>query len=101
MYLLGDINEGGYIHVESGVTRIMLHRETRNLHYELVTCSTLKEAQEKRDRGPQALGNPLIVKLTPEGGGERLYARSEDRETVSERLQVWKGCYGAWPVSFR
>ena len=79
----------------------MLHRETRSLHQRYPTTETLREAKEKRSRpGLKPLGCPLIVKLADHGGAERLYGRKEDRDEVTERLQVWKGCYGAWPVSF-
>jgi len=99
VYLLGEIDAGGYIYVTQGANRKVLHRETRNLHYEFPTCETLGEAREKRERpGLVPLGLPLIVKLAKHGGAERLYGRKEDLDEVTERLQVWKGCYGAWPL---
>lgn len=101
MYLLGHINAEGYIYLQSGATRKMLHRETRGLHNELVTIPTLKEVKERREQIPVPPNTcSLIVELTKQGGCERLVGRKTEKEEVTERLQYWKGCYGAWPVSF-
>jgi hypothetical protein len=87
------INEGGYIYVEDTISRSMVHRETRNLHYDTQAVPTLDEA--KRGLVDE---NNMILELTPSGGGAAVWVKSEDAPEVRRRLQTWSGCYGAWPV---
>jgi hypothetical protein len=39
-----------------------------------------------------------ILELTSEGGGAALWTFPESVQAVTERRNIWRGCYGTWPV---
>lgn len=100
MYLLVDIDKGGFIRsLFNPATfggRTMVHRETRNMQQWAGCFDLLREASAAASELERE--DVAILSLTDEGGGDAVWVRDEQREVVSERLRIWKGCYGAWPL---
>lgn len=98
-YLPCIIDSGGYIWAVGGFT--MVHRETRQLHLKFGSqCyPTLKDARQALQGEAPRQGVRLVLSLTPEGGGDKLWCAAADKEEASELLKTWKGCYGAWGLT--
>lgn len=99
MYLLADINSGGYIKslfqpAEYG--RETVHRETRGMDQWAGCYEKLDQA--KAAAAEQGREDVAILGLTDEGGVSHVWLRESQRELWVERLKVFKGCYGAWPI---
>lgn len=41
---------------------------------------------------------PLVLALTDEGGVSSIACPAEIMPEVKQRLKIWSGCYGSWPL---
>lgn len=96
MYVLGYIDEGGYIYTHE--PRRIVHRESILPWRDQVQGYTsLSDAKE-------ALGNKmhsypeLVISFEMGCGVNTLWCNKAERELVQKRLKIWNGCYGAWPL---
>lgn len=95
-YILAKIDRGGYIRCSDNIPKIV-HKQTVNLDRDdsLRCFARLEMAKE-------ALGEPetneFILGLNDDGAAESIYCKESQELTVKDRLKIWAGCYGAWPV---
>ena len=95
-YILAKIDRGGYIRCKDYSWKVV-HKETINLDRDdsLRCFARLEMAKE-------ALGEPetdeFILGLDDDGTAESIYCRETQEPTIKDRLKIWSGCYGAWPV---
>jgi hypothetical protein len=93
MYLLVDIDAGGYIRSKKDRYKIV-HRETRNIPRNTEWGEIFYRLDEAKT---QLMGtSEAILELTEEGGGKTIWMPRESEKLLKDRLKIWKGCYGAW-----
>lgn len=99
MYLVVNIDEGGYIRtVGDGTTRLSrtIHKETRGANEWPGCFDTLAAARAVWETHTES---KAILELDKEGGGKAIWMRDSQRDLLIPRLSLWKGCYGLWPIS--
>ena len=100
MYLLAEIDKGGYIWANAAAGQFMVHKDTRWM-FQRATCFDTFSAA-KRMRALEEIRNdwclPLILRLDEYGGADEIWVNKQDHADAVERLKTWAGCYGAWPV---
>lgn len=96
MYFLAEIDGGGFIY--ANFPHHMVHRESQFPWMGMQTFEDLAEAKEelleKSIRGCPT----LIVKYNAGGSVGELWTFACNEAIVKERLRIWNGCYGTWPV---
>jgi hypothetical protein len=93
MYLVVDIDGGGFIR-PAGATAYsdVIHRESWNLHRRCSTDDTL------RDAAPRVFGRRGVAELNERGAVCALWAKEDALPYWTEKLKIWNGCYGSWPL---
>ena len=95
MYLVVTINEGGYIRPEHGYDwGDIIHRETRDIDVEYRNYCERRLA----DAAPLAFGKRAVAELDENGGVCALWVKDSARPWWAEKLKIWNGCYGSWPL---
>lgn len=91
-FLVVSINSGGYIY-SCGISKRMVHRESRNMQ-EWGSCwPTLGEAKLLVTGDDQ-----FVLELDNKGAGRICWLYEDTIERLSPRFDFWKGCYGKWPI---
>jgi len=92
-YMLATIDRGGFIkRIFAERVGEVVHRESRYTHTVGRTFLGFDSAKAAR-RDDQ-----LILRVGEDGGVCELWAVPGHIDEVRERLKIWSGCYGAWPV---
>ena len=92
-YLVVEIDEGGLIRPQGCVMwEEVIHRQSRNLEKELLCHDTLAEA------APLAFGKRAIAELNERGAVKALWCRAAAHAWWEDKLKIWNGCYGSWPL---
>lgn len=101
MYCTAKIDKGGYIIVPDAIGGresfgSVVHRESNlPFRHQAEVYETLQEAKEIV---PEDSNPPLILEFNPGEGVSSVWCYAADDAIVRERLRIWSGCYGAWPV---
>lgn len=93
MYVLCTVKADGCIRTKN---RDIVHRESLSVHtWGGVTCySTLAAAKEHYTPGDEN----IILGLDRHGAGESVWMTPAQKPVIQQRLNRWRGCYGAWQV---
>jgi len=99
MYVLAEIDEGGFIYtIPQQGWRDMVHKESNFPLRHEVLYEQLRFAEEDLPE-ESPYGNPTLILRVEEGGGANMiWCHAEVEDTIRKRLKTWAGCYGAWPV---
>jgi hypothetical protein len=94
-YIHVEIERDGMITADNGD---VVHRDSRDVQH----WGGVEVYGRLMDAKAQLLGeaNEAILALTRDGGGDAIWMRRDQQETLVARLAKWKGCYGAWTVRF-
>lgn len=87
-----SVDEFGYMLIYP--TRTIIHRETRKMNEREDTCFSFRDAKLSLPWEDDV----ALLELTPEGGGQIIWMREDQRENLTKRLSRWSGCYGRWPI---
>lgn len=94
MFVCGFINRGGYIYDDNNN---MIHKETRNIGSRNIALDSTSVAKRML-LGAVEDTLPIIMALADHGGVESLWVNKDDHEEIQQRLRIWSGCYGSWPL---
>lgn len=95
-FIRAYVDSGGYIrNDDGGLPYGTIHRETRRMEKKCITFASIQAAKAALDDNEHP---SLVAKLTEEGGIDTLYCFDLQKDEVRDRLEYWKGCYGAWPL---
>lgn len=90
-YMLATIDDGGYIRTRQGYAS--------TVHRESVFDYTAGTHFQNRDVAVVARRNDqFIVTVGEDGRACELWVMPEELDRVKDRLRIWSGCYGSWPV---
>jgi hypothetical protein len=93
MYVVVEINEGGYIRPVNGYQwEDIIHLETVGLDR---TCLT---HERLADGAPLAYGKRALAELDEQGAVCALWAKEPATPWWQDKLKIWNGCYGSWPL---
>lgn len=94
MFVCGHITKSGYIYDDS---ENMIHKETRRINTHNLVLDSLSAAKRMLLYTDDSSVS-LVMHLTDEGGVESMWVRKEHHDEVKQRLRIWSGCYGSWPL---
>jgi hypothetical protein len=95
-YILARIDRGGYIRCSDNIPKIV-HKQTVNLDRDdSLRCFARLDMAKSAWEGSE--DPEIILGLNDEGAAESIYCKAAQEPTVKDRLKIWAGCYGAWPV---
>jgi len=102
-YILAKIDTGGYITCEDRTSwdsrsgRKIVHKQTIDLDKnDHIRCFARLDMAKEALRDEES--ESFILGLNDEGAAESIYCAPELEPTVKNRLKIWSGCYGSWPV---
>ena len=94
-YLVVDIDAGGLIRPASLIAwEDVIHKETRDIDVEYRSYCHERLA----DAAPLLFGKRAAAELDREGGVCALWIRADARSWWEDKLKIWNGCYGSWPL---
>jgi len=97
-YIAVTIDGGGYIRTNNPFGNIMIHRETLNIHVDHVCSPAQGDLRYKCRTIPAGKVGTGIAQLRDDGGVDTLWVPESQESVWRDKLKIWKGCYGAWPV---
>ena len=93
MYAIVEIDEGGFIRPQGCIHyEDVIHRESWSLHNRLLCHDTLAEA------APLAFGKRGVAELNERGAVCALWVKARANPWWTDKLKIWNGCYGSWPL---
>lgn len=99
-YVLGTINTSGHIRLLDRNTTV--HRETRSIHTTGESCYSRLATAKSNFLKVKTIHKELrlVLSLDKQGGVDGIWVEPDKANLLRERLRIWSGCYGAWPVHF-
>lgn len=101
MFAIAEIDTGGFVNAylvdQTGERRRCVHKESRLPFLTQPQYERLEWA--KGDLCHSKRSHPSLILQYEEGEGvTALWCNAADEKIVTERLRIWSGCYGRWPV---
>lgn len=90
-YALATIDSGGYIKT-TGVANRIVHRESLIDDLACYTFTCFDTAKAAR------YGDQMILGVDKTDHACEVWVTPDNAEYVKDKLRIWAGCYGAWPV---
>ena len=98
-YVLATINKGGFIKLLDRHT--VVHRETLSIHTSGESCFSRIDGAKSNLANVNIKGDQelkIALALRKDGGVESIWVFPDSETELKQRLRIWSGCYGAWPV---